>query len=204
MLSVGPDAPCFSPSQNIRVIASYGNVHYRQLSPQGKIKGIATPNMPALTKIQEVFDLDGSRWNYQAGTQPTSPADGGPVFDAAERVLWLAQRPGSFGDIRDIRHNPWRAAQCFIGRARAGFPAFQGTNLHNRMSERGQSRLGGASCRSSHVRNAPLTTVGPKKAACRNGPQADIPNLSWVKVLDGPVRLTWNSVWPEQSFRRES
>jgi hypothetical protein len=139
-----------------------------------------------------------------AGTQPTSPADGGPVFDAAGRVLWPAQRPGSFGDIRDIRHNPWRAAQCFIGRARAGFPAFQGTNLHNRMSERGQSRLGGASCRSSHVRNAPLTTVGPKKAACRNGPQAAIPNLSWVKVLDGPVRLTWNSVWPEQSFRRES
>jgi hypothetical protein len=31
----------------------------------------------------------------------------------------------------------------------------------------GQSRLGGASCRSSHVRNAPLATVGPKKAACR-------------------------------------
>ena len=38
----------------------------------------------------------------------------------------------------------------------------------------------------------------------QRGPQADIPNLSWVKVLDGPVRLTWNSVWPEQSFRRES
>ena len=29
------------------------------------------------------------------------------------------------------------------------------------------ARLGGASCRSSHVRNAPLATVGPKKAACR-------------------------------------
>jgi hypothetical protein len=29
----------------------------------------------------------------------------------------------------------------------------------------GQSRQGGASCRSSHVRNAPLATVGPKKAA---------------------------------------
>ena len=27
--------------------------------------------------------------------------------------------------------------------------------------------LGGASCRSSHVRNAPLATVGLKKAACR-------------------------------------
>jgi hypothetical protein len=37
----------------------------------------------------------------------------------------------------------------------------------------GQSRLGGASCRSSHVRNAPLATVGPKKAACRDGPTRD-------------------------------
>jgi hypothetical protein len=27
----------------------------------------------------------------------------------------------------------------------------------------------GASCRSRHVRNAPLATVGPKKATCRNG-----------------------------------
>jgi hypothetical protein len=33
----------------------------------------------------------------------------------------------------------------------------------------GQSRLGGASCRSSHVRNAPLATLGLKKAACREG-----------------------------------
>jgi hypothetical protein len=38
------------------------------------------------------------------------------------------------------------------------------------MAEMGQSRLRGASCRSSHVRNAPLATVGPKKAACRDGP----------------------------------
>jgi len=35
------------------------------------------------------------------------------------------------------------------------------------------SRLGGASWRSSHVRNAPLSTVGPKKAACRDGPIPD-------------------------------
>jgi len=28
----------------------------------------------------------------------------------------------------------------------------------------------GKRCRSSHVRNAPLATVGPKKAACRDGP----------------------------------
>ena len=39
------------------------------------------------------------------------------------------------------------------------------------MSVQGQSRLGGASWRFSHVRNAPLATVGPKKAACRDGPQ---------------------------------
>ena len=36
-----------------------------------------------------------------------------------------------------------------------------------------QSRLGGASCRSSHVRYAPLATLGPKKAACRDGPTTD-------------------------------
>jgi hypothetical protein len=35
------------------------------------------------------------------------------------------------------------------------------------MAEMGHSQLGGASCRSSHVRNAPLATVGLKKAACR-------------------------------------
>jgi hypothetical protein len=34
----------------------------------------------------------------------------------------------------------------------------------------GQSRQGGDSCRFSNVRNAPLATVGPKKAACRDGP----------------------------------
>ena len=33
---------------------------------------------------------------------------------------------------------------------------------------------GGASCRSSHVRNASLATVGPKMAACRAGPKGDI------------------------------
>ena len=31
-------------------------------------------------------------------------------------------------------------------------------------------RLGGASGRSRRVRNAPLATVGPKNAACREGP----------------------------------
>ena len=45
------------------------------------------------------------------------------------------------------------------------------------MSHLGQSRLGGASCTSSHVRNAPLATVGPKKAACRDGPEGDIDGL---------------------------
>ena len=35
------------------------------------------------------------------------------------------------------------------------------------MSHSGHSRQGGASCRSGHVRNAPLATVVPKKAACR-------------------------------------
>ena len=39
-------------------------------------------------------------------------------------------------------------------------------------SARGQSRLAGASCRSIHVRNAPLATVVAKKAACREGPRS--------------------------------
>jgi hypothetical protein len=34
----------------------------------------------------------------------------------------------------------------------------------------GQSRQGAARCRSSDVRNAPLATVGLKKAVCRDGP----------------------------------
>ena len=42
------------------------------------------------------------------------------------------------------------------------------------MSQLGHSRLGEASWRSNHVRNAPLATVGPKKAACRDGPTGDI------------------------------
>ena len=41
-------------------------------------------------------------------------------------------------------------------------------------SASGHERLGGANCRSSNVRNAPLATVGPKKAACRDGPKAAI------------------------------
>ena len=38
-------------------------------------------------------------------------------------------------------------------------------------NSQGHERLRGASRRSSHVRNAPLATVGPKKAACRDGPR---------------------------------
>ena len=45
-----------------------------------------------------------------------------------------------------------------------------------------QSRLGGASCRSNHVRNAPLATVGPNKAACRDGPVADISLVSALQL----------------------
>jgi hypothetical protein len=32
----------------------------------------------------------------------------------------------------------------------------------------------------SHVRNAPLATVGPKKAACRDGPLSDISRAEWA------------------------
>jgi hypothetical protein len=55
------------------------------------------------------------------------------------------------------------------------------------MSLLGQSRLGGASCRSSHVRNAPLATVGPKKAACRDGPISDSRGRSKMHLFDHVV-----------------
>src|ERR1700761_8231775 len=42
------------------------------------------------------------------------------------------------------------------------------------MSELGQSRLGGASCRSGHVRNAQLATFAPKQPTYRDGPEAVI------------------------------
>ena len=48
----------------------------------------------------------------------------------------------------------------------------------------GQSRLGGASCTCSHLRNAALATVGPKKAACRKGPETGV-------KLTVPARSTW-------------
>ena len=38
----------------------------------------------------------------------------------------------------------------------------------------GSIAIGAASCRSSHVRNAPLATVGQEKATCREEPQADM------------------------------
>jgi hypothetical protein len=49
---------------------------------------------------------------------------------------------------------------------------------------------------SSNVRNAPLATVGPKKAACRDGPEADITKikrkrkqqnwlLNWIATAHG-------------------
>ena len=59
------------------------------------------------------------------------------------------------------------------------------------MSGWGQSRLSGASCRSSNVRNAPLAT-GPKKAACRDGPTAD---LRAAKKL-----RSWPKWWMAQTF----
>jgi hypothetical protein len=57
------------------------------------------------------------------------------------------------------------------------------------MSEKGQPRLGGASCRSSHVRNAPLATVGPKNAGCRYGPKTDI---AFIHSITLSARATSN------------
>jgi hypothetical protein len=55
------------------------------------------------------------------------------------------------------------------------------------MSLMGHSRLGEASWRSNHVRNAPLATVGPKKAACRDGPIATFPLSALRRALGDDV-----------------
>jgi hypothetical protein len=47
----------------------------------------------------------------------------------------------------------------------------------------------GQAARSDHVRNAPLATVGPKKAACRHGPEADV-WLYWSLVRVGLADLS--------------
>ena len=69
-----------------------------------------------------------------------------------------------------------------------------------------QSRPGGASCRSSHVRNAPKATAGRQNVARRDGPQAgetaagepdgDVSvyepgsfRWRWEEARDRPVRL---------------
>ena len=66
-------------------------------------------------------------------------------------------------------------SSTWLKRRRRGRPSVASTsdNHPRRTSGPGQSRLGGASRRSSHVRNAPLATLGPKKAACRDGPCVD-------------------------------
>jgi hypothetical protein len=58
----------------------------------------------------------------------------------------------------------------------------------------GHSRLGGASWRSSHVRNAPLATVGLKKAACpvaesAGGGRVRNTRLTWTPGSSGALGL---------------
>ena len=50
-------------------------------------------------------------------------------------------------------------------------------------------RLGGASCRSSNVRNAPLATVGPTKAACRYGAISGLSHCRIVGIAVGDTKL---------------
>jgi hypothetical protein len=54
----------------------------------------------------------------------------------------------------------------------------------------GQSRLGGASGRPSHVRKALLATVGPKTAGCRDGPKP----ASCIAAKSGWFRTAWSAV----------
>ena len=68
----------------------------------------------------------------------------------------------------------------------------------------GHSRLGGPSWRSNHVRNAPLATVGPKKAACRDGPINDIVFCAFApanSVQLQPARASL--LTPSQTFASE-
>jgi hypothetical protein len=44
-----------------------------------------------------------------------------------------------------------------------------------------QSRLSRATCRSSHVRNAPKATAGRQNVARREGPEADIGHLAYPR-----------------------
>jgi hypothetical protein len=60
------------------------------------------------------------------------------------------------------------------------------------MSVLGHERLGGASCKSSHVRNAPLAAVGPKKVACRNGPLAEVTGPLFDDIVGERDELIWN------------
>ena len=66
----------------------------------GKIKGIAAPSMPALTKIKEVFDLDGSRWNYNLPQ----------TWKAAKGTLDLNTTLSFFADSDTIGGNSGSAA----------------------------------------------------------------------------------------------
>jgi hypothetical protein len=73
-----------------------------------------------------------------------------------------------------------QASPISIGRRKIILAAFQ---LSGFLHSLGHERLAGASCRSSHVRNAPLATVGPKRASCRDGPLADITRVSGQRQL---------------------
>jgi hypothetical protein len=61
------------------------------------------------------------------------------------------------------------------------------------MTASGHERQGGASCRSSYVRNAPLATVGLKKAACREGPAATLAPPLFDHLVGDREQFIWNS-----------
>ena len=72
-----------------------------------------------------------------------------------EKLIAFRDSTGHVG-VMDHRC-PHRCASLFLARHEEGV-----------MSDRAGQAAG-----SSHVRNTPLATVSPKKAACRNGPPAD-------------------------------
>jgi hypothetical protein len=60
-----------------------------------------------------------------------------------------------------------------------------------------QSQPGGASCRSSHVRNAPLATLGHRSATCRDGPGPDIRQFAvGTRVTSRPPPRSVRAAFP--------
>ena len=79
------------------------------------------------------------------------------------------------------------------------------SKISHPMTEMGHERLGGASCRSSNVRNAPVSDGRLKKAACREGPRANmISSATCCAVTDETGHPVRASAFPLARCREKS